>query len=92
MLKKLFTVTLMMSLITLAPAVMTAAPAAKPVAAPVPPPERHPHIRAAIRELQEAKRELEAADHDFGGHRAEAVEAVNNAIRQLQEALKYDKK
>jgi len=54
--------------------------------------ERHPHIRSAIRELQEAKRELQTADHDFGGHRAEALEACNNAIRQLQLAQQYDKK
>ena len=53
--------------------------------------ERHPHIRGAIRELQEAKRELQAAAHDFGGHREEALKACDEAIRQLQEALKYDK-
>jgi hypothetical protein len=54
--------------------------------------ERHPHIRAAIRELQEARRELHTAAHDFGGHRAEALEAVDNAIKQLRVALQYDKR
>jgi hypothetical protein len=54
--------------------------------------ERHPHIRAAIRELREAKRELEHADHDFGGHRVEAIEAINVAIKQLETALQFDKK
>ena len=54
--------------------------------------ERHPHIRGAIRELQEAKRELQTADHDFGGHREEALKACDEAIRQLREALQYDKK
>ena len=54
--------------------------------------EKHPHIRGAIRELQEAKKELQTAAHDFGGHRAEALEAIDNAIRQLQLALQYDKK
>lgn len=54
--------------------------------------EAHPHIRAAIHELQEAKHELEIAAHDFGGHRKEAIEAVDNAIKQLKEALEYDKK
>jgi hypothetical protein len=53
--------------------------------------ERHPHIRAAIRELREAKKELEHAAHDFGGHRVEAIEAVNVAIKQLEKALQYDK-
>jgi len=54
--------------------------------------ERHPHIRSAIHELQEARRELETADHDFGGHRKEAIEAIDQALKQLREALKYDKK
>jgi hypothetical protein len=54
--------------------------------------ERHPHIRAAIRELREARRELETADHDFGSHRKEAIEAVDVAIHQLEKALKFDKK
>jgi hypothetical protein len=54
--------------------------------------EVHPHIRAAIRELREAKKELETADHDFGGHRKDAVKATQVAIEQLESALKYDKK
>lgn len=54
--------------------------------------ERHPHIRGAIRELQEAKRELQTAAHDFGGHREDALKAVDEAIHQLQLALQYDKK
>lgn len=54
--------------------------------------EHHPHIRAAIRELQEAKQELQTADHDFGGHREEALKACTEAIHQLQQALQYDKK
>lgn len=55
------------------------------------PPERHPHIRGAIRELREAKRELVTAAHDFGGHRVKAIEAVDVAVHQLEEALKFDK-
>jgi len=54
--------------------------------------EHHPHIRSAIRELQEAKRELQVAAHDFGGHRVEALRACDEAIHQLQLALQYDKK
>ena len=54
--------------------------------------ERHPHIRGAIRELQEAKKELQTAAHDFGGHRADALRSVDEAIHQLQLALQYDKK
>ncbi len=54
--------------------------------------ERHPHIRAAIRELREAEKELETSKHDFGGHRKDAVKAVDGAIDQLEKALKYDKR
>ncbi len=54
--------------------------------------ERHPHIRTAIRELQQAKRELQTAAHDFGGHREDALKACDEAIKQLQQALQYDKK
>ena len=45
--------------------------------------ERHPHIRKALEELREARTELKEADHDFGGHRKEALEAVDAAIVQL---------
>jgi transcription elongation GreA/GreB family factor len=54
--------------------------------------ERHPEIRQAIRALERAKDHLQKAAHDFGGHRAEALEACDNAIRQLKLALQYDKK
>lgn len=53
--------------------------------------ERHPEIRAAIRALENARRHLQEAAHDFGGHRAEALEAVNHALEQLKLALQYDK-
>lgn len=54
--------------------------------------ERHPAIRAAINALEKAKVDLQHAAHDFGGHRAEALKAVDYAIKQLHEALEYDKK
>lgn len=104
MLKKLFAVTLLLSLIALTPAISSSAPAPKPAVAPAAAPqhkaqkedeggrERHPHIRAAIRELREAKHELQVADRDFGGHRDEAVEACDKAIHQLEQALQFDRK
>jgi hypothetical protein len=94
--RKLSAVLLAFVLISLTPAISIAA---NPT--PAPPPqvkgekkggEQHPHIRAALHELQEARRELQTAAHDFGGHRKEALEAVDNAIKQLREALEYDKK
>ena len=54
--------------------------------------ERHPHIHHAIHELLEAKKELEKADHDFGGHRVDAIKAIDVAVEQLERALKFDKK
>lgn len=55
------------------------------------PRERHPAIRAAINALEKAKFDLQHADHDFGGHRAEALESVDRAINQLRVALQFDR-
>ena len=100
LLKKFCAAMLLLSVITITPAISPAAPAPKPAAAATAPQredegrgkERHPHIRAAIRELREAKHELQTADRDFGGHRDEAVEACDKAIHQLEQALQFDKK
>jgi hypothetical protein len=54
--------------------------------------EPHPEIRRAIGALDRAKAYLEHAAHDFGGHRVEAIEAIDRAIAQLNVALQYDKK
>lgn len=56
------------------------------------PPEPHPHIRAAVDELREARRELQTAARDFCGHRAEAVRATDAALKQLQLALECDRR
>ncbi|MBI3698144.1 MAG: hypothetical protein HY238_25325 [Acidobacteria bacterium] len=57
-----------------------------------PAPEHHPHIHAAVVELREARTELQHAAHDFCGHRKQAVEDVNAALRQLEAALTCDHK
>jgi hypothetical protein len=49
----------------------------------------HPRISRAITDLQGAIAELQAAPHDFGGHRDEAVEACKGALFQLKRALQY---
>ena len=54
--------------------------------------EHHPAIHKAIEDLREARKELKEADHDFGGHREKALKATDEAIKQLEEALKYDRK
>lgn len=53
--------------------------------------EPHPHIRSALVELTAARNELKSAAHDFGGHRVEAMRAVDAAIKQLRIAQQYDK-
>jgi hypothetical protein len=54
--------------------------------------ERHPAIRAAIRHLEQAKESLRKASHDFGGHRARALELTDQALRECHEALESDRK
>jgi hypothetical protein len=41
--------------------------------------------------LRHAREHLEHAAHDFGGHRVEALRATDEAIRQLEICLKYDR-
>lgn len=54
-------------------------------------PEPHPEINAAIRALERAKNHLQKAAHDFGGHRVEAIQAIDAALNQLRQALQFDK-
>ncbi len=49
----------------------------------------HPRIAAAIAALKDARAYMVAAPHDFGGHRAEALRATDDAIKQLNFALAY---
>ena len=72
-----------------AAAVPAAAPA--PAASPAAVPEPYPEIRDALRAMRAAKDHMEHAAHDFGGHRVEAIKATDEAIRQLEICLKFDK-
>jgi hypothetical protein len=84
-------------MLVVALAFSVAAPSGKAVPPPASPatrpatPERHPEIREAIGALRRAKEHLEHAAHDFGGHKAEALRATDEAIRQLEVCLKYDR-
>jgi hypothetical protein len=42
------------------------------------------HMHAALDALRTARSELEQAEHNKGGHRAEALRFVNAAIDQVQ--------
>jgi len=68
------------------PAAAVAAPSPVPAASPAPQ-YHHPRIEAAIRHLEEAKHELEAAPEVFHGHRVKAIEHVNQALGECHKAL-----
>lgn len=79
-----------------APNKATASAAPAPAGTPHPAnaaatPEPHPQIHEALASLRRAKEHLEHAAHDFGGHRVEAIRATDEAIRQLELCLKFDK-
>ncbi|MGH9529108.1 MAG: hypothetical protein ACRD2S_04230 [Terriglobales bacterium] len=53
--------------------------------------ERHPEIHRAIEALRNARAHLQEAAHDFGGHKADAIRATDEAIRQLEICMRYDR-
>jgi hypothetical protein len=54
--------------------------------------EPQPHMKAAIKHLEEAKTALEKASADKGGHRVKAIELVNEAIKEVKEGIDFDNK
>jgi len=59
------------------------------LSSPSPAVGRHPQIEGALRALAGAKAHLEEAAHDFGGHRVEAIRAIDEADRQLRICLQF---
>ncbi len=49
----------------------------------------HPRIAAAIHNLQDAIDYMQAAPHDFGGHKKAAILECKRAIKELKKALAY---
>ncbi len=50
----------------------------------------HPVMRKAINQLERVREELQNdASHDFGGHRADAVKLIDQAIGQLKQGIGY---
>lgn len=66
-------------------------PQPKPAPAAAAADEPHPELRAAMANLREAREHLDHAAHDFGGHRVAAIKAVDAAIHEVDEAMKYDR-
>ena len=83
---------IIVSSVAVAGSLMLAVPAvlAQTNESPVVPHAHHPAIRRAIFALKAAEADMQHADHDFGGHRVAAMAACDQAIAQLQDALKYD--
>lgn len=52
----------------------------------------HPRIAAAITSLQDAIADLQAAPHNFGGHKQAAINACKKALKELRIALAYREK
>ena len=49
----------------------------------------HPNIAHAIDALERAIADMQKAPDDFGGHKADAIRASEEAVRQLRAALDY---
>ncbi|WP_157966216.1 hypothetical protein [Oceanibium sediminis] len=47
-----------------------------------------PHMEKALGYLHHAYEELEAADHDKGGHRVEAMKTIKSAMLQVRQGIK----
>ena len=54
--------------------------------------EKHPVLQNSIRQLGVIKDRLQKAPTDFGGHKEKAVDAINHAIDELNQAIAFDKK
>lgn len=54
--------------------------------------EDQPHMQAALQALEEAKKHLQEAEHDKGGHREKALELTDQAIKHVKEGMHYDDK
>jgi len=51
-----------------------------------------PHMEAALDALKTARRELDAASADKGGHRANALGLVKQAIAEVERGIDFAKK
>jgi hypothetical protein len=50
---------------------------------------KHPRIMQAIDDIEDAISNMETAPNDFGGHKAAAIAASREAVRQLREAVEF---
>ena len=53
-------------------------------------PEPQPHMREALEALRSAEHHLNEATGDKGGHRARAIQLVNQAEAEVQRGIQWD--
>ena len=51
---------------------------------------QQPHMRAALASLREARRHLDLATPDKGGHRVNAIAHTDEAIKETQAGMVFD--
>jgi hypothetical protein len=52
--------------------------------------ESQPEMAAAMQHLREAQQNLSSASRDKGGHRARALQLVEQALRETEAGMRYD--
>lgn len=52
--------------------------------------KHHFQFHSAINSLERTKADLQAAGHDYGGHREKALEAINTALSEINAAYAFD--
>ena len=54
--------------------------------------DEQPHMKAALKLLQDGDTQLEKATADKGGHRVKAREHLKNAIEEVKKGIAFDNK
>lgn len=54
--------------------------------------DEQPHMKAALKLLQDGDSQLEKATADKGGHRVKAREHLKNAIDEVKKGIAFDNK
>jgi hypothetical protein len=54
--------------------------------------EGHPVLQNSVRQIEAIKDRLQKAPTDFGGHKEAAIDALNHALNELNQAIQFDKK
>jgi hypothetical protein len=54
-------------------------------------PWHHPHLHQSMDALRVARQDLIEAHHNFGGHRDDAIKAIDAAMYHLDMCIRYDR-